>query len=54
VTARERRPASRHPGIATFLLGADARDGVTAEGKRMLSAVKAGAKRLVEALADFA
>jgi len=26
---------------------------VTAEGKRMLSAVKAGAKRLVEALADF-
>ena len=26
---------------------------VTAEGKRMLSAVKAGARRLVEALADF-
>jgi hypothetical protein len=26
---------------------------VTAEGKRMLSAVKTGAKRLVEALADF-
>jgi hypothetical protein len=26
---------------------------ITAEGKRMLSAVKAGAKQLVEALADF-
>lgn len=26
---------------------------ITAEGKRMLAAVKAGAKRLVEALADF-
>jgi DNA-binding PadR family transcriptional regulator len=26
---------------------------VTAEGKRILSAVKSGAKRLVEALSDF-
>ena len=54
MTARERRPASLHPGIATFLLGADARDGVTAEGKRMLSEVRAGAKQLIDALEDFA
>jgi hypothetical protein len=26
---------------------------ITAEGKRMLSSVKTGARRLVEALADF-
>src|SRR6267378_3961773 len=37
VTERERRPASLHPAIATFLPGADARDGVTPGGVAQLA-----------------